>query len=101
MGKLDTVTFDRTELVIEHETKNRYETLNISYNQIIRIDFEKYVYKRLFKKEESERIILLIRGREEPLILTKRMCGQNFNEIKSGMKAFAKENKLTMFDKSC
>lgn len=86
---------DKTELVLIVKGKKKYEVMNVTYDQIIRIQIRSYIRMGFFKKLPSEEIVIVTRKRSEPLVYKKHKEKKYFDEYKSTLEEFAKHNKVT------
>lgn len=89
------VFFDKTELVLAFPQGKKFKTLNLSYDQITRIQFDKCTEFSLFRKVPSEKITIVTPKRGEPIVYTKMKEKKFFEEYKAGFEKFAKDNRIT------
>lgn len=89
---------DKTELVLMVETKKKVQPLNVTYDQIIRIQFEPCKEFRFFRFVPSEKIQIMTRKREQPVEYTMYKEKQYFGEYKKELEKFARENKITFIN---
>ncbi len=92
------LTFDKTELsVVDLSGKNPVRH-NITYDKIISIQLdhsEKKVF--LFTKKPCDRILIKKRGSETPIPVYS-LNDPLFDEYLDGIRKFAKENRITLYD---
>jgi hypothetical protein len=86
---------DRTELVLLVKGKKKYEVMNVTYDQITRIQIRAATRIGFFKKVPSEEIVIVTRKKSEPLVYKKHKEKKYFEEYKATLEEFAKNNKVT------
>jgi hypothetical protein len=89
------VFFDKTELVLGFPQGKKFVTMNLTYNQITRIQFDKCTEFKFFRKVPSEKITIVTPKRGEPIVYTKLKEKNFFEEYKAGFEKFARENRIT------
>ena len=89
---------DKTEIVVVVKGKNRYTAVNLTFDQIIRIQFDKYTAFKWFRKIPSEKITIVARKRENPIVFTKRESKGFFEAYKLELEQFARDNRITFFN---
>jgi len=92
------IMFDKTEIVLIVMGKKKPQVLNVTYDKIMRIQFDRFMVRKLFKKVPSEKIIIMIRGRDSAVEFTKLKEKKFFGIYKEGLRKFAKDNRLTFID---
>lgn len=83
---------DKTEIICMPE---KSKLVNLTYDQITRIQFEKCIEKKLFSKFDSEKIIIVSRKQSEPIEFYKSKESEFFEEYKSQLEQFAKANRVS------
>lgn len=68
----------------------------LDYYQIEQIRFGYYTETKFFVKKTSEKIEIQAKGFKSPIILTKRMDWENFEQYKQEITKFAKDNKISL-----
>jgi hypothetical protein len=92
------IMFDKTEIVLIVMGKKKPQVLNVTYDKIMRIQFDRFMERKFFKKVPSEKIIIMIRGRDSAVEFTKLKEKKYFEKYKEGLRKFAKDNRLTFMD---
>ena len=92
------MNFDKTEIVIGFDGGKRFEIINLPYSDIQRIQFDKVVERKLFKKVPSEKISIFTGKRAGPIVYTMLDNKQFWDEYKTGLAKFATNNHLTFED---
>jgi hypothetical protein len=95
MGAKRRMTFDKTEIVL---MTDKSQILNLTYDQIVRIQFDKCIEKKLFSKFDSEKIEIMTRKQSEPVIYYKSKEKEFFEEYKEELAKFAKANRITFIN---
>lgn len=94
MAKIDPIIVDKTELILA--TGNGSESINATYDKIIRIQVNKCEETKLFKKIPSEQITVTVRGREDPVVFYRTKVGEElFDGYKAALQKFAKDNRVS------
>lgn len=94
------IYFDKTEIMMMFLDGNQYQTINLTYDKIIRIQFDKCTEKKFFRKVPSERIQIVTNCRNKPIEYTKMREKKYFDEYKQGLAKFAKDNRISFIDGS-
>ncbi len=89
---------DKTELVLMVEGKKKYEVLNVTFDQITRIQIRPTEVFSFFKKVPSEEIVIVTRKKSEPLVYKKHKEKKFFDEYKRELEEFAKNNRVTFIN---
>lgn len=99
MAKKNKITFDKTEVCILDDSGKRQAILNLSFERITSIQFDhgSMPFMGIFKKP-SDRIVVTVRGLENPCILYSAREGENFQGYVDGLRKFAKDNRITLRD---
>jgi hypothetical protein len=66
----------------------------LSYNDIEQVRIGYYTESKLFFKKTSEKIEIYARGMKKPIILTKPMDWEHFDQYKQEVAKFARDNKI-------
>lgn len=100
--KRSKILFDRTEIIMVYDVTNNMKKkivkTSLIYNQIQSITLEKCKEKKLFKKFDSERILIRSNKVSEPIVYYKGAEPNYFDEYKAGFRKFAKANRITLYD---
>ena len=94
MAAKSKILFDKTE-VIMLETEGKPQIHNLTYDKIISIQFDKANAKKLFKAIPTEKISVMVRGKEKPIIYFLHKEGDFFADYKTGLEKFAHDNRIT------
>jgi len=103
------IVFDTTEVVAEVEIilgdvgepkKKKIEIMHIIYDQFVKISFEKCTERKWFKKVDSEKILLKLKSRREPVEFTKMKNKDFWEEYKEGFRVFAEKNRIELIDET-
>ena len=95
------ISFDRTEIVVAFLDGNQYKLLNLEYSDIQRIQFDSIMERKfIFKKIPSEKITITTGKREKPIVYTKKNSGMYWDDYKTGLAKFAKNNHITFSDET-
>ena len=99
MAFKETITFDRTEMIVYAKLGKRPAILNLTYERIIsiRLDHGTMPFLRILKKP-SDRILIQLRRMENPVILYSAVLGEQFDGLAEGVRRFCKENRVTLYD---
>jgi len=87
--------FDKTEIIVVDRGGGRPQVLNLTYDKIISIQFDKATARKLFSSIPTEKISITIRGRENPTVLFKHTQADFWEEYKAGIEKFTKDNRIT------
>ena len=98
MGARRQITFDKTELVLGFPAGKKYVVLNVSYENIQRIQFDPITELKLFRKIPSEKITIITSKREQPIAYTKLKNEKFWDDYKSGFEKVAGSNHITFAD---
>jgi hypothetical protein len=94
------IAFDKTEIVLGVTGGRQLQVLNLTYDKIVSIAFDKAKMKLpFFRTKESDAIIITVRGREFPVMYYREKEKQLFDEYLAGMETFAKDNRITFYNK--
>ncbi|AUG57630.1 MAG TPA: hypothetical protein DCE02_03095 [Ruminiclostridium sp.] len=66
----------------------------LDYSQIQEIRIGYYTITKLFSKKTTEKIEIVVKGAKKPIILTKLMDWDNFEQYKKEISKFATDNKI-------
>ena len=94
--KHDKIMYDKTEIIVVDETGKRPALLNLPYDKITSIAFDK-CKEGLFGKP-SEKISITVRGKEKPLVYYKGKEKEKFDRYKEMLTKFAKDNKVSFYN---
>ncbi|HIR35284.1 MAG TPA: hypothetical protein IAC91_04210 [Candidatus Faecimorpha stercoravium] len=94
--KHDKIMYDKTEIIVVDETGKRPALLNLTYDKITSIAFDK-CKEGLFGKP-SEKISITVRGKEKPLVYYKGKEKEKFDRYKEMLTKFAKDNKVSFYN---
>jgi hypothetical protein len=92
------IYFDQTEIVLTIEGKNKVTTLNVTYDQIVHIKFDPCMERKFFRKIPSEKIEIMVKKRQLPIIYTKLKSKKYFEEYKNELEKFSINNRITFFN---
>ena len=106
MPKAD-ILFDKTEFVLRMADKQAM-SMNVRAEQITSITIQPAMMKKLFKKVESEVMILNMKGGPGPMAGGLPLMKEAFEskekgsweKVKTQMLAFAKKNNITLHEES-
>ena len=99
MPKLKDLTIDKTELVIvDRSNKKKVTVQNLTYEDVMRIQFAPYEARQLFKKLPSEKIEIFTKKRPEPFLISRQKNEEDFDRWKTKLEEFAKKHYLTFQD---
>lgn len=97
--KYGKILFDKTEIVINYYNGKNREDLNLPYNQITSFSIDKCKVKKFFKEIETERVGVTARPLGNTTIYYyANKEGEFFEGYKEGIRKFAKENGISLFD---
>lgn len=68
----------------------------LDYSQIEEIRIGYYTMTRMFSKKATEKIEISVRGIKKPIILTKLMDWDRFDQYKKEISKFATDNKIRL-----
>lgn len=87
---------EKTELVLIILMGNGAFSMNLTYDQIVRIQFEPCTERKfLFFKSPSEKIVFVTRKNERPVEFLKSKEKEFFEEYKVELEKFAKNNRIS------
>lgn len=89
---------DKTEMVVIDESSNRRTMGRIRYDQLINITFDPCTERGFLKEIPSEKISLNLKGREEPLVYFKAKDKDNWEQYKTELRKFCKDNRVSLYD---
>ena len=93
------INCDKTEIIVMVEGRKRVRMLNLTYEQITRIQFDKFEERRfLFFKVPSEKITIVTGKRNEPIVYTKIKEKKYFDQYKEELRKFVKDNSVSFVD---
>jgi len=94
------LTCDKTEInaVYPVDRKGKLDRISLTYDKVISISFDKCTERKFFKKVDSEKISLRVRGRMEPIEYYKLEEGEHFESYKRDFEKFAKDNRITFYN---
>ena len=98
MPRLKDLTIDKTELIVIDRSGKKVGVQNLTYEDIVRIQFIPFDARKLFKKEPSEKIEIYTKRRPEPFIIKRTKNESDFERWKEKMAEFAKKHFLTFRD---
>ena len=98
MSKLPDIIFDKTEIVMKYKTKNAVQSINLTYDQIKNIRINSSKEWRFLRRVPSEEIIITHSKNVTPIVYTKMKDKRYFESYKSGLRKFAKDNGITLYD---
>lgn len=89
------IMFDKTEIVAGFPAGKRYQVLNLSYDDIQRIQFDPAEERKLFKKVPSEKITIITGKHAQPIVYGKLKHAQFWDMYKQKLQEFAERNHIT------
>ena len=89
------VFFDKTEVVCGFLAGKRYRTVNLSYDDIQRIQFSSIFERSFFRKIPSEQISVVTGKAPTPIVYKKSENKSYWDEYKRGFTKFAEQNSIT------
>ncbi len=93
------ISFDKTEISVYDDSGKRPQIFNLTYERITSIQFDHNTMRYLgLLKKPSDRILIQVRGRENPIILYSAKEGDKFEGYVDGLRKFCKENRITLHD---
>ncbi|MGI5900341.1 MAG: hypothetical protein ACOX8S_10540 [Christensenellales bacterium] len=96
MAKIESkILYDKTEIVVVDLSGKRAQALNLTYDKIVSIQFDNSTFSKLFKKVPSEKITITIRGRETPVVFFEELEKKYWDQYKSDLTKFAKDNRIS------
>ena len=101
------IVFDTTEIVAQVEIiiggddapkKKETRIMHIIYDQFDKISFVKCTERKWFKKVDSEKILLRLKSRRDPIEFSKMKNEAFWEEYKEGFRVFARKNRIELVD---
>ena len=93
------INIDKTELVVTFLAGKRYKVLNLSYEDIQRIQFDPIEIRKLFKKIPAEKISIFSSKTQDPIVITKtKDDAKVWDEYKKKLPDFAERHHVTFTD---
>lgn len=90
---------DKTEIILNYQdSKKKYKVVNLPYDQISRISFEPCTEFKLFRRVPSEKITIVSKKVDNPIVYTKLKHQNLFEAYKEELAKFAKDNRITFFN---
>lgn len=90
---------DQTEIILAVPLKNKYKHLNLTYEDISRIQFDACTERKLlFKTVPSEKITIMTGKHPGPVVFTRENEKKFWDEYKTNLTKFAKDNNITFAD---
>lgn len=89
---------DKTEIILNYQDNKKYKVINLTYDQITRISFEPCTEFKLFRRVPSEKITIVTKKVENPIVYTKLKHQNLFEAYKEELAKFAKDNRITFFN---
>lgn len=91
------IVCDKTEIILVDE-KNNGRISNFTYDQIVQIQISNCNEFSWFRKIPGEKIEVFARKFSEPFVFLKSKNRNFFEEYKTELKEFAKNNRITFND---
>jgi hypothetical protein len=85
---------DKTELILNVEGKKKFEMVHLTYDQIVRIQFDRIKEFKLFFRVDSE-AITIVSSKRGPIVFKKTKEKNFFEEYKQVLEKFCKDNRVT------
>ncbi len=99
MADKDKVLFDKTEVSVYTVISGHQTILNLPYDKITSIQFDHDTLRTmLVLKKATDRIVINVRGMEDPVVLYSVKEGEKFSKYVDGLRKFAKDNRITVHD---
>ena len=93
------IMFDKTEIIFVDLSGKRAQVINLPYDKITSVHFDKTKVKGLFGSKDSERISISVRGKEQPLTLVQAKEKADLWEgYKNGLDKFCKDNRVSFYN---
>ena len=92
------IGFDETEVVVGFPAGRRYRVLNLSYEDIQRIQFDTIREWAFIRRAPSERITIITGKYGSPIVYTRRKHAPFWDEYKKKFRKFAEKNAITFVD---
>ena len=87
---------DKIEIVLMVPDDKGVKPLNLTYDQISRIQFDPCTEFRFFKRVPSEKITITTGKYSKPIVYTKLKHKKYFEEYKKSLEEFAADNRVTL-----
>lgn len=99
MAEKECICFEKKELAIVEEifaerNKVSYSQIFVNASQIRKIFFDRHEIQKFFKVVESEKIVIALRTRVEPIVILKHRHPELFDSYKQNLIKFAEANKI-------
>lgn len=99
------IMFDKTEIVakaivVNETNKKKAKLLRLSADSFSKISFVPCKARKLFKKVDSEKIVLTLRGYARPVEYSKKTNAAFYDSYKDGFAKFAKDNNVMLDDQT-
>jgi hypothetical protein len=99
MAISEKIMFDKTEIIFVDLSGKKAQALNLTYEKIISVRFDKTKVKSLFSSKDSERISITVRGKEQPLVLLQvKEKPDYWQGYKDGLTKFCKDNRISFYN---
>ena len=99
MAVKEKISFDKTEISVYDDGGKRPQIYNLTYERITSIQMDHDTMRYMgFLKKPSDRILIQVRGMENPVILYSAKEGDRFNGYVEGLRKFCKDNRITLHD---
>jgi hypothetical protein len=92
------VNCDKTEVILIYLYDKKYQRINLTYDKITHISFDKCTEFSFFRKVPSEKITIKTSKLENPIVYTKLKEKKYFDDYKKELAAFAKANRITFYN---
>ena len=89
------INIDKSEIVFLDTSGKRARVCNLTYEQIMRIQFSPHVRVGLFGRKESEKIEIFSKNRQQPYVFPATKHQPFFEDYKRKLAEFAKRNFVT------
>lgn len=100
MLKEPRMTFEKTEIMAKIIINREIRTMQLTYDTITSVTLEPFEDRTLFKKFPSRRIVMRIKGINDPVIFREAKDGPFFEGYVSGLRRFCKDHRITFYDKT-
>jgi hypothetical protein len=94
------IHFDKTEIVVGFVAGKKYVTMNLTYEDVVRIQFDPVREFRWFRPVASEQISIVTGRREAPIVYRMLENRRYWAEYKAGLAKFAAANHITFADRA-
>ena len=99
------IMFDKTEIVakaivVNETNKKKAKLLRLNADSFSKISFVPCKVRKLFKKVDSEKIVLNLRGYARPVEYSKKDNAAFYDSYKEGFAKFAKDNHVMFEDQT-